>query len=438
MSPIPLGIWAIAGAGSSATGWIGVFSAYIYTCVGMAFTGSTMWVGYSNVQNGVSGKYFSVNPTTGALLGAKYTTANGTPVVTGSPASLSLNAAGTNIFYSTWVYAEGSVLTKVLASTNGIVASVPNVFSYTTNGQIALDSSDNVYLTESGYYSSQGRLQIRKYNSSLALQWSRQLTNGNREYAGGISVDASSNVYSAGLFNFTTTPVSSLVKYNSSGTIQWQRSFSITQTASYPGAGNATNGQYLASDSSSNQYVIALTTNQATASLNYGYITKVDSSGTTQWSRRLSSSNGVIPTAVSVSTTGDVYVTAIERTAGSDGSYLIKYNSSGTLQWQSYITRSTGYVRIHMNKVNGSSVFLGGETTDRSILINYPTTGNLFGTFTAGTETFTIAAGTLTDTASGGSYSASSLTDSSGGSTSGSHVTVNSTTSETITTKVIP
>lgn len=131
--------------------------------------------------------------------------------------------------------------------------------SGTNYGQnICVDSSNNVYVV--GYFvngSSGYNTYIRKYNSSLTLQWERSLastrtasTQYDLPYA--VSTDNSNNVY-VGISSTNTSGGTNgvLVKYNSSGTLQWQRTLADQQAA----ASQRTNLYGTASDSSSNVYL---------------------------------------------------------------------------------------------------------------------------------------------------------------------------------------
>jgi hypothetical protein len=91
-----------------------------------------------------------------------------------------------------------------------------------------VDSSENVYLlgstdTNVGVKS----FLIAKYNSSGTLQWQRKLGTGstNATVPGQLALDSSNNVYVVG---WNAGNKVQIAKYDSSGVIQWQRSISNT------------------------------------------------------------------------------------------------------------------------------------------------------------------------------------------------------------------
>jgi hypothetical protein len=95
---------------------------------------------------------------------------------------------------------------------------------------IAVDSSDNLYLagfTGTGFT----RGLVAKYNSSGTLQWQRKITQAGSEGTNffEVALDSSNNVYVLGDTNVSSVRRLLIIKYNSSGTIQWQRTISQTQ-----------------------------------------------------------------------------------------------------------------------------------------------------------------------------------------------------------------
>lgn len=79
---------------------------------------------------------------------------------------------------------------------------------------VCIDSADNYYFGGDRYFQSPNYYTARKYSSSGAIQWSRDLHGAPIR---GIAVDGDGNVYVAGnrISNVTTR------KYNSSGTLLW-------------------------------------------------------------------------------------------------------------------------------------------------------------------------------------------------------------------------
>tara|TARA_R110000803_G_scaffold22407_1_gene55803 strand:- start:335 stop:1633 length:1299 start_codon:yes stop_codon:yes gene_type:complete len=115
---------------------------------------------------------------------------------------------------------------------------------------ISIDSSGNAYVL--GYTSSTGAgnndFLLAKYNSAGTIQWQRVLGGTEQDFGKSVAIDSSDNVYvtgnslsaGAGSYDFL------IVKYNSAGTIQWQRTLGTTGSD----AGNS-----IAIDSGDNLYI---------------------------------------------------------------------------------------------------------------------------------------------------------------------------------------
>jgi hypothetical protein len=265
--------------------------------------------------------------------------------------------------------------------------------------RIALDSSENVYIT--------GRtptnlLLVAKYNSSGTIQWQRTLSGGSRAGGdlGGIAVDSSSNVYILGAASSGGEFV--IAKYNTSGTIQWQRLLGSGLTATANG---------LTVDSSANVYICGSYNNSI-------QIAKYDSSGTIQWQRNLGTS--LSGRAIAVDASSNVYI-AGSSGSGTPGSYIAKYNSSGTIQWQRSLTNFTFCQGIAVNS-SGDSVYVSGTTQPsgtRIFFAKFPGDGSATGTYTLNTYNYTYAVSSLTDAATSLTDAAGSLTDAAGSLTGG-------------------
>jgi DNA-binding beta-propeller fold protein YncE len=177
---------------------------------------------------------------------------------------------------------------------------------------IAVDSSNNVYLTDVG----NSRVEeFDRYGNYLAQWGSGGGGNGQFEYPQGIAVDSSNNVYVTDGSNHRVE------KFTSSGIY-------LTQWGSY-GSGN---GQFvhsygIAEDSSNNVYVTDPPNSR---------VEKFDSSGTylAQWGS-YGSGNGQFgaPTGVAVDSSNNVYVvdspdSRVKKFDG-NGNYLTQFGSAG-------------------------------------------------------------------------------------------------------------
>lgn len=90
---------------------------------------------------------------------------------------------------------------------------------------VSTNSSGDSYVTGTVVSPTQYDVVIAKYNTSGTLQWQRVLANSvngfNLGY--GIAIDSSDNSYITGRMTTSTNTEMFIAKYNSSGTYQWQR-----------------------------------------------------------------------------------------------------------------------------------------------------------------------------------------------------------------------
>ena len=236
---------------------------------------------------------------------------------------------------------------------------------------VAVDSSDNIYVTGSTY----GKLSsiknsgiydifLVKYNSSGTKEWATQQGTSSVEHAYAVTTDSSDNVYVTGITwggldgstkpnycNKATVKASNectdifLVKYNSSGTKQWTKQLEAP-SLSYESS------QGLAVDSSDNIYVTGYTNGGLDSNTNSGghdiFLVKYNSSGTKQWTKQFGSTENDKGLGVAVDSSDNIYVTGYTE-GGLDGNtnsgekdiFLVKYNSSGTKLWSQQLGTPT-------------------------------------------------------------------------------------------------
>ncbi|GAG83365.1 unnamed protein product, partial [marine sediment metagenome] len=144
---------------------------------------------------------------------------------------------------------------------------------------LTVDNSDDVYLAGNTYGFGAGNsdLVLVKYDSLGMQQWNRTWGGSNYDYGNGIAVDSSDNIYLTGQTNSFGAGSSDmvLVKYDSSGLQQWNR----TWGGSLGDSGNA-----ITVDSLDNIYIVGGTSSFGDI---YGdiVIVKYDGSGVIQWYR---------------------------------------------------------------------------------------------------------------------------------------------------------
>lgn len=94
---------------------------------------------------------------------------------------------------------------------------------------IEVDGSGNIYVlseTSAGTFN-----EITKLSSTPTVTWTRKITGGSGSgKTGGVALDSSNNVYITFIGTVGATGGVIFAKYNNSGTIQWQRSYAYTTT----------------------------------------------------------------------------------------------------------------------------------------------------------------------------------------------------------------
>jgi len=255
---------------------------------------------------------------------------------------------------------------------------------------VDVDSSDNIYVTGQTAGGLDGNTSaglndifLVKYNSSGTKQWTQQLGTSSQDNGKSVAVDSSDNIYltgitSGGLDNNTNSGLYDifLVKYNSSGTKQWTQQLGTSSNDS---------ANSVAVDSSNNIYVTGGTSG-GLYGLNHGesdiFLVKYNSSGTKQWTKQLGTSSNDIAYGVTLDSSDNIYLTGTtgggldgNTSAGSDDIFLVKYNSSGTKQW----TQQLG-------NLNGTVDYGYGVTVDSSdnIYVTGYTQGRFDGTTNSG------------------------------------------------------
>ena len=205
---------------------------------------------------------------------------------------------------------------------------------------------------------------VWKINSSGSHQWHRVLGESGRRNSNYDSTffftgetNSSGDVYASGQiheYNPGTTDGPNWCitgKWNSSGTLQWQR---VLKGNGAGGTGEHSGVLDSGMDSSGNYYIFG----DLWVDRDRGLIAKYNSSGTLQWCRLLDGGGSTYTRweAGHVHSNGDIYVAGITNShsfGGSSGHCLLaKYNSSGTLQWQKFLTHSNGTQGSRINSLD--------------------------------------------------------------------------------------
>ncbi len=200
---------------------------------------------------------------------------------------------------------------------------------------IVVDGSGNVYVT--GYEeinSSDAKMITIKYNSSGIQQWVADYSSSYSTAIGNsIALDGSNNVYVTGwcdsLISGSGKRQYTTIKYNSGGILQWIKKYNFSNSDA--------EAIMVKTDASANVYITGRSNALGTTQWDYATI-KYNTNGDQLWVSRFSSSTGITDdeaSALYIDNTGNVYVTGKGSfTSGSPFDYVtVKYNSSGAELW---------------------------------------------------------------------------------------------------------
>ncbi|MBA7505135.1 hypothetical protein ES706_03798 [subsurface metagenome] len=224
--------------------------------------------------------------------------------------------------------------------------------------EIALDSSENIYLCGSTEWNSAGGddICLIKYDASGEEQWVRMWGGYTADIGKGIAIDSSDNIYIVGYTESFGTGSGDicLLKYDNTGVLQWN--------VTWGGTGGE-NGKGIAIDSSDNIYIVGKTRSFGSGESDVCLL-KYDSSGIQQWNTFWGGDKYDVGTDIAIDTFGNIYITGSTESFGSGGydMCLIKYSSSGVLQWEEVLGGSADDKGMAVVSDSSNTIYLGGYT----------------------------------------------------------------------------
>ena len=224
--------------------------------------------------------------------------------------------------------------------------------------EIALDSSEDIYLCGSTSWNSAGAddICLIKYNGVGKEQWVRTWGGYTNDIGTGLAIDSSDNIYIVGYtgsFGVGSGDLC-LLKYDKSGVLQWNVTWGGTE-----GDGGAA----IALDSSDNIYVLGTTSSFGSGLLDICLL-KYDSTGIQQWNTFWGGDKYDFGQDITIDTSGNIYITGYTESFGSGGYdiCLIKFSNSGVLQWEKILGGSANDYGMALVSDSSNTIYLGGYT----------------------------------------------------------------------------
>lgn len=264
---------------------------------------------------------------------------------------------------------------------------------------ITLDSSGNIYTT-GAFNFTQALIFVAKHNSSGVLQWFKTLagssgTDASRGYS--IKINSSGNLVVGGYIGYTVSSTvyrSPLIAiYDTSGNL-----LSQTRMVDSSTAGGTRNSRFfsIAIDSSDNIYAAGRIGLGVSSTRNGPILCKFDSSLNLLWATQLQSGTTAVDYSaygVTLDSSGNPYIGFIDVPNNPDAAVLVKFDTSGTVQWSNRISSNgavstSGVIPSNWVTSTASSLILAYTSTISSnfftAIAKVPLDGSRTGSYTVG------------------------------------------------------
>lgn len=280
------------------------------------------------------------------------------------PMSIGVGADSTGNVYQMWYSSySGGMVVWIKTDANGVLLNQAIFPSYYCKCA-CVDSSGNTYLvgTQGNSY-----FQVMKISSSGTITWSYQYltpggANGITPYS--LCTDSSGNIFITGYFNLTSYSNyidGFLIKLNSSGTVQWSNKMDTSASGQEYGASVAADATYV--------YILARTGIRQNSTLMR--FTQAGSLSNA-WYSSLANSGGDNG-GLAVDASGNIYW-SVSR------AIFAKMNSSGTIQWtvnSSSSIYNQNLISACVDATGNTYTYENGTIDDRSMnIVKRDTAGN--------------------------------------------------------------
>jgi len=216
---------------------------------------------------------------------------------------------------------------------------------------------------------------IIKYNLDGSIVWQKLLTDIKNLWINCIKVDSSNNCYISGTVGNDATnfdiQYGYIAKINSSGTVLWEKIVNRAVSQSSSGV-TRQNIQSISLDSSGNIY----------AALQYWNtvdVIKYDNNGNVIWNKSIANigSSSVGAQQLVADSSGNCYVTS---QGDSSELYIVKLDSSGSIVWQKGIKSYWASYEMYIDIDSNGNIWVGTQnisSTSYSTFLKFDTSGNL-------------------------------------------------------------
>jgi hypothetical protein len=299
--------------------------------------------------------------------------------------TITVSGLSTGVSYTFTVKATNSVGQSAASAASNAV--VPTALGYyvslygtpNSGGTIAkttrLDSSGNGYSWIRASYGGSGNsIGIALTSTgSTTFKNEQYLTSGQTPYS--YTLDSSNNFYFAGSPGGGGQPIG-VTKVNSSGTIQWQKAWTDSTYANFAGHQSSSAPPIV---NSSGDIYFSVTANLESCCITYysAMVMKVDSSGTGQWRKVITSTSSTdVNEVMSLGFDSSSNVYALVKT--NSRAQLVKMDSSGTKLASSQFTRvnSSGSVTptaMVFDTTNSVGYFIAGFSSTNMVFVKFDT-----------------------------------------------------------------
>lgn len=218
---------------------------------------------------------------------------------------------------------------------------------------------------------------VVKYAADGTVQWKRQFSSTQLDFANAVTADPAGNVIVAGMVNFDSfccdTGDAFVIKYAPDGTEEWRRSFHLSGTDRATAITTSAAGEI---------FVAGYTTSSDLN--NYGvqdtFIARLAADGTLRWIKQQTVSGDQQASGIAIDGTGRLFLAGTQ--SGPSGSFSLGFVAAfagdGTALWRRTFGGSGAYDDAHSAAIDAAGhVLVSGSESGETIVSSYTRDGAL-------------------------------------------------------------